>query len=142
MQQPVKIIGIDFGSPDGDCTAYAAVIGGICYIMPEYLHPWADKITCRVDERGVHWLWQGWNNGEGHAKVRIDGKVHYLYRYLFAKLNGVTLGRWDYIDHTCENKPCLNAEHWDQVTPGVNTARGPGQHTQYRRRETDNGSAD
>lgn len=128
----LKILGVDFGSPNGETTVYFAVVDGRCYIMPEYLHPWADKITCRVDARGVHWLWQGWNNGEGHAKARIDGKTHYLYRWLYAKLHSMTLVRNDHIDHLCELKPCLNAEHWEKVTPGENTARGPGQRTQYR----------
>lgn len=134
MTQPITLFGVDFGSPDGDTTVYAAVVNGRCYIMPEYLHPWANRITCSVDERGVHWLWNGWNNGEGHAKVRIAGKTRYLYRHLFEKLNGVTLVRCDHIDHLCERKPCLNAEHWEKVTPGENTARGPGRWTQFKAR--------
>jgi hypothetical protein len=33
-------------------------------------------------------------------------------------------GRWDLLDHLCENKPCCYPRHLERVTHGINTMRG------------------
>lgn len=102
--------------------------------LPWYILPrWHDRIRVHFDHRGIHFLWTGWNNGEGHAKAEIDGKVWYLHRWIYTKVTGIKLDRFDYIDHRCEHKNCLNHDCHEPVSPGVNTERGPGRRTQFRR---------
>lgn len=113
---------------------------GRMHRIPEYIpFKWAKKCRVLVDEKGIHYLWTGWNNGQGHAKARHEGKVVYIYRFLFQMMTGTVLGRWDYVDHTCSHKGCLNYDHWEAVSPGMNTARGPGRLTQYRSRDAFSG---
>lgn len=105
-------------------------------LLPDYIpREWADRITILEDERGRHYLWTGWNNGEGHGKVRIDGKACYTHRIIVERVRGVVLGTLDYVDHKCERKACLNYDHLEPVTPGENVARGPGRHWQYKKRD-------
>lgn len=121
--------------PEDQATLVCPDQTGRMHEIPSYIpHKWAKKVRVLVDEKGTHYLWTGWNNGEGHAKARHGGKVVYLYRFLYTMITGVVLRRWDYVDHTCEHKACLNFDHWEPVPPGVNTARGPGAETQYRPR--------
>lgn len=102
--------------------------------LPWYLpERWHDRIVLHFDERGVHFLWTGWNNGQGHAKARIDGKMVYIHRWIYTQVTGIELDRWDYVDHLCSYKNCLNHDCHEAVPPGVNTARGPGRFYQYRR---------
>ena len=102
-------------------------------VIPDYIPArWHDRIEVVEDERGLHYLWTGWCNGKGHAKARVDGKIVYVYRWLVEKLLGRKLDRWEYVDHLCERKACLNLDHLEPVTPEINTARGPGRHTQFK----------
>lgn len=119
--------------PNDDACCAAVANDGFYYKIPAYIPlKWARKVKVLVDEKGIHYLWTGWNNGEGHAKAKHDGKTVYIYRFLFQMMTGIVLRRWDYVDHTCEHKACLNYDHWEAVAPRVNTARGPGAATQYR----------
>lgn len=104
--------------------------------LPDYIPPeWGDRIYVVQDDRGTHYVWVGWNNGEGHGKVRIAGNVQYTHRFIYERVNGVKLTRFDYVDHKCEHKGCINADHLEAVPPGVNTYRGPGRFNQFRTRD-------
>lgn len=104
--------------------------------LPSYIpREWWDRVEVVVDERGVHYCWTGWNNGEGHGKAKVDGRTVYTHREIYERCSGVKLGRFDFVDHGCERKPCMNFDHLEAVPPAVNTARGPGRHTQYRAEE-------
>lgn len=105
-------------------------------IIPDYIpEHWHDRIKIVEDERGIHYLWTGWNNGEGHGKVRVEGKQVYTHRYVYSKVHGIVLRTLDFVDHLCERKPCVNVNHMEKVTPAINTARGPGKFWQFRCRE-------
>lgn len=114
---------------------YAAEVHFLATLaLPDYIPAeWRNRITIHCDGRGVHYLWTGWNNGEGHGKVRVKGKMRYTHREIVERVTGTKLERRDYVDHLCELKPCLNFDHLEPVPPGENTARGPGSRTQYRR---------
>lgn len=128
-------MGVDPGSAVGDKTQWVMrdCVTGQNYPVPDYIpHEWLDRIKVMADDKGVHWLWTGWNNGEGHGKVRVNGKAKYTHREIWERVTGTKLLRSQYVDHKCEHKPCLTFEHLEPVLPGVNTQRGPGRHTQYK----------
>lgn len=116
---------------------YATEIHHIATLaLPDYIpSAWHNRIQILSDHRGVHYLWTGWNNGQGHGKVWREGKMRYTHREIVERVEGRKLERFDYVDHRCERKPCLNYDCLEVVPPAENTARGPGRHTQYRRRE-------
>jgi hypothetical protein len=104
--------------------------------IPAYIpERWHSKIKVEHDDKGTHYLWTGWNNGEGHAKAKVHGCTVYIYRWLYERITGRALRSDEHIDHTCERKPCLNFLHWEPVPPKANTFRGAGRRTQYRRPE-------
>lgn len=130
---------IDYGPLKDNPRVWAVSNSALCYpnvtlvTIPSYIpDKWLNRIKVAIDDRGTHYLWTGWNNGKGHAKASIAGKMVYCYRYLYQQITGTTLRRWDHIDYLCERKPCLNFDHWEKVAPGVNTERGPGQRHQFK----------
>lgn len=106
--------------------------------VPHYIPlSWRDRITPewgpdRAGNMRWHLLWTGWNNGQGHAKVRCQGKAKYCHRDIVERVDGVKLRRFQYVDHLCDRKNCLTYECLEAVPPGVNTQRGPGRHTQFK----------
>lgn len=78
-------------------------------------------------------LWQGWNNGEGHGKFRLNGKAVYVHRHSWELANAEPLGEFDVVDHLCRNRACWNPAHLDRVTIAVNTNRGCGRFFQFRK---------
>lgn len=118
-----------------DLPAIIADCGTICAI-PHYIpRHWYSRLSAIIDDKGIHFLMGGWNNGEGHAKARMDGRAVYCYRWVWETVTGRKLSRMTYVDHTCERKQCITFECLEPTTPGVNTARGPGRHTQYKKTE-------
>lgn len=102
--------------------------------LPAYLPPeWHDRIVVEIDQDGkLHYLWTGWNNGQGHAKVRRQGAAIYCHRDVVERVEGRKLTRFQYVDHLCTRKACLNYDCLEVVPPGVNTLRGPGRLTQFK----------
>lgn len=78
-------------------------------------------------------LWQGWNDGKGHGKVRHEGKGQFIHRLSCAWANNFVLTELDVVDHLCRNRPCWNPDHLEHVTVALNTARGLGVHHQFKR---------
>lgn len=119
----------DFQKP---IPAVIAECGTIC-VIPDYVPlRWRVRLYAFIDEKGTHICMGGWNNGEGHAKARMNGKATYCYRWVVEHMTGRKLHRLEHVDHLCEHKPCIVYEHLEPVSPGVNTSRGPGRHTQYK----------
>lgn len=106
---------------------------GHCHWIPLYIPDhWLNRIRVEWHDGKPHYLWTGWNNGDGHGKVRHAGKAIYCYRDVVERVTGVKLTRFQYVDHKCACKPCLNFDCLEVVPPGVNTQRGPGRHTQFK----------
>jgi hypothetical protein len=111
--------------------------GGTPVLVPDYIpNSWLNRLKLEIDAMGQpHFLWTGWNNGEGHGKYRDGKKIRYTHRTVVEKVRGIVLSRWQYVDHIaeiCGRKRCCNYDHLEPVTPGVNTARGPGAETQFK----------
>lgn len=107
---------------------------GVFHRLPDYIpDAWLERITVELDaDCHVHFLWTGWNNGEGHAKFKRGGKTLYCHRDIVERVERRTLTRWNYVDHKCARKNCLNYYHLEAVSPGENTRRGPGGQQQYK----------
>ena len=102
--------------------------------LPDYIpREWHDRIRVVLDEKGVHYLWTGWNNGEGHGKVSVDGKAQYTHRIICSRVQGRPLSKGEVVDHNCRHRPCLNGDHLEPVTVSVNTNRGNGIYYQFKR---------
>lgn len=69
------------------------------------------------------WQWRGYIGVNGYAHFTINRKSKLAHRILW-ELVGNTQKPELQLDHTCENKSCVNPKHLDEVTPFVNTARG------------------
>jgi hypothetical protein len=74
------------------------------------LRRWHDKI--RTTANGCA-LWGGWTNGKAnaHGKVRVDGKIWYVRRYVFSKYYGAVLTPRDTLSQKCEHSLCFNPLH-------------------------------
>lgn len=129
-------IGIGLARGDDLSAVFRAwrLPGGQCLVIPDYLpSEWLDRITPVWGDDGKwHYLWTGWNNGQGHAKVRRQGKAIYCHRDIVERVDGIKLARFQYVDHKCARKNCLNYYCLEVVPPGVNTQRGPGALTQFK----------
>lgn len=109
---------------------------GMMYLIPDYIpDAWLDRLTVVADDKGVHFLWTGWNNGEGHGKFKEGGKTFYTHRRVYETVTGRKLKRTDYVDHLCERKSCCTFECLEPTTPGINTFRASGDKNQFRPKE-------
>lgn len=112
--------------------------GGQLVMVPDYIpDAWLDRITPEWGPRpdgtmAWHFMWTGWNNGQGHGKVRRAGKTLYTHRDVVERVTGRKLARKDFVDHLCKRKPCLTFGCLEVVPPGENTRRGPGVHHQFK----------
>lgn len=68
-------------------------------------------------------VWQGAIQTRGYGAVWYDGKVHLAHRVSFLLANG----RWPepklVIDHTCNNKACVNPGHLRELDGADNVRR-------------------
>jgi hypothetical protein len=85
-----------------------------------------DRFVDKVDiaDSGC-WEWTGWTNGVHYGKffASTEARKVYAHRWLWEQVvgpipDGLT------IDHLCRNTLCVNPDHLEPVTTGVNTARG------------------
>ena len=61
----------------------------------------------------------------GYGQLRVNGKMQYAHRAMWELMVGpIPPGLT--IDHLCKNPTCVNVEHLEVVTQGVNTLRGSG----------------
>ena len=69
------------------------------------------------------WSVQGWNTGNGYAKIRVNGRGLVVHRVLYKLLIGDVPDEL-LLDHLCKHRPCANPLHLEPVTDKVNTQRG------------------
>jgi hypothetical protein len=115
------------------------------FVAPWIKRSWHSRITvcadvghCRIYGRklvGPCWLWHGWNNGKGHARVRMGDRGVYLHRLSLASYLGVSLDELDNCDHLCCQRNCFQPLHVESVTQTENYWRGNGALTQFRSNE-------
>lgn len=106
--------------------------------MPRYIPKDIDYLLSKIDV-SIHgcWVWQGQITAKGYPRIqetkpkRHNIAVHRLSYQLF--IGGLDKGLT--IDHLCSNRACINPDHLEQVTQGVNTLRGRG-YTAMKARQT------
>ena len=79
-----------------------------------------DKIASRP-KRGC-WVWTASRNSKGYGTFSFDGKTNCAHRFSYLLFKG-KIPRGYAIDHTCNNKACVNPDHLDAVDYGENMRR-------------------
>lgn len=62
-------------------------------------------------------------NQRGYGILVIDGKQHYAHRLAWRLFRG-PIEQGLVIDHVCRVRNCVNVNHMELVTPGINVLRG------------------
>lgn len=80
------------------------------------------RMTYTVDENGCH-VWQKALSKNGYGVIWHDGKVRLAHRVAFYFAHG----RWPadglVVDHICNNKACVNADHLREIPNWQNLRR-------------------
>ena len=80
------------------------------------------RMSYAVDTNGCH-IWQKALNSRGYGVVWHDGKLRLAHRVAWLLAHD----RWPrsglVLDHVCEVKACVNAEHLREVTNRTNVLR-------------------
>lgn len=69
------------------------------------------------------WIWSGFINKRNYPYVSWQGKCRRTHRVVYALLVGEIPDNLE-LDHLCRVRYCVNPEHLEAVTHGVNTRRG------------------
>jgi hypothetical protein len=81
-----------------------------------------EKLWPRVEVTGFCWLWQGERNEGGYGRLQWQGSRWYARRLIYTLLVGV-IPRGLQLDHLCRVPACVNPDHLEPVTGGVNLSR-------------------
>lgn len=76
----------------------------------------------KINENGC-WQWQGAIDKDGYGFFTLN-KLMSAHRASHLLFKGV-INEGNQVDHLCRNRPCVNPDHLEQVTPKVNTLRSP-----------------
>jgi hypothetical protein len=94
-----------------------------------------EAIAKKIEFTPDCWIWKGLLTKDGYGKVYVGGARHYApaHRRVFELLvgpipEGLTL------DHLCRVRSCVNPQHLEPVTQGINTLRGDTFAARYARR--------
>lgn len=94
--------------------------------MPPRKQPLSDRLArhTRVDPSGC-WTWTGKvSKRGGYGHIGIDGRTCLVHRVAYEFWIGPIPAGLQ-VDHTCEQRSCVNPEHLEAVTPLVNMNRSP-----------------
>lgn len=75
-----------------------------------------------IQENGC-WDWTGATKGNGYGSFVYNGRPRCAHRYLYEQHKG-PIPEGFQLDHLCRNPLCVNPEHLEAVTPGMNVRRG------------------
>ena len=70
------------------------------------------------------WLWLGGLDTRGYSQCRFEGRTRLAYRAAYIILIGEP-PRGLVLDHTCNNKICVNPEHLKPTSHQLNITRSP-----------------
>ena len=69
-----------------------------------------ESFAARTEWQGDCLVWTGTRNASGHGRIRVDGKMPMAHRYAWEREHG-PIPDGVFIDHICQNPPCVNVEH-------------------------------
>lgn len=75
-----------------------------------------------LDQVSKCWVWCGAPTKHPYPRLVFEGKSWLAHRLSYSVYNGELLSGF-VIDHLCSNKRCVNPDHLEQVTQGVNVSR-------------------
>ena len=119
--------------PSALTTLQAYLLSDIANLRP---FPWYFLKHFSVDRQTGCWNWRGnkatnprypWHQYGQYTinpKLSDDGRKHTVcaHKYAYERTFGPVLPSLE-LDHTCENKLCVNPEHLEPVTRSVNMLR-------------------
>jgi len=98
-----------------------------CRLIGTAAKPLAERLDYIVDEDGC-WIWQKGKDKDGYGLLKVQrprrrtARAH-VVSYELAK-GPIPVGLIP--DHLCKKPSCINSDHLEPVTPGVNVLRGNG----------------
>lgn len=72
------------------------------------------------------WNWSLSCNKAGYGVIRVKGKTLRAHRVIYSIVHDISLDKLPSLDHTCENKKCVNPDHLDLTTHRPNNRRAKG----------------
>jgi hypothetical protein len=85
----------------------------------------SDRFWSKVDRGEGCWLWTAGRTGAGYGIFWLRGGNALAHRLSYQIANG-SIPDGLHIDHLCRVRHCVNPEHMEPVTIGVNVLRGIG----------------
>lgn len=85
--------------------------------------------SVRIGDPKECWPWLGRTSGNGrgggYPRMELDGHTVAVHRVLYTHFHGYIPAKKQ-VDHTCENRACLNPDHLELVTHLQNQRRKSG----------------
>lgn len=90
--------------------------------MPVQFKPLYERYEIKPD--GC-WQWTGnKTTAHGYGVFLVNGRKFRAHRYFYEFFNSTRIPPDMVIDHLCQNPGCVNPQHMEVVTQGVNARRG------------------
>jgi hypothetical protein len=80
---------------------------------------------CTPEPSNGCWLWAGYVNERGYARLTYRGKIYRAHRFSYEAFVG-EIPEGLVLDHLCRERSCVNPEHLEAVTNKENILRGVG----------------
>lgn len=77
-------------------------------------------------------LWQGASHANGYGVASYKGKQTTVHRVMYQLYYGETIPEGMEIDHTCNNRLCINPQHLELVTHQENMQRALSRRTECK----------
>lgn len=87
---------------------------------PHYRTP-EEAFAERTSVDGECLVWNGTTNEAGYGALRVNGRMEYVHRYAWERVNG-PIPDGMYVDHRCWNPACARVEHLRLATGTQNSA--------------------
>jgi len=94
--------------------------------MPRWNLTIEERLLSKVEKQSNGcWQWIGANNGKGYGLTTVKSSLKYAHRVSYEVFVGPIPNGYE-IDHTCNNKGCINPAHLKPVLHSENIRRAVG----------------